>query len=263
MQRSRPLLRIRIIFLLITAAFIIFTVGTVVLFLMNVRIQTVTVENCVYSDEQSIISAAGIKKGTHSYAIDKEEIAKSIKEKNSYVSDVRVKRTGPTSVVLILTEDPPCFRTLYENRYLVLSAGLRVLDEYSSPEEAPHVGIAPIKLMPIESAELGKEITFTEENEGDRSEYVSMLSAIHTSLLEGNVTSADISCRFDIRITYKDKYEIRFGSPKNFEKKLALVIDTVLFLEDPENNYSGAKGIIRANVDGETSFEPTGAISGQ
>lgn len=263
MQRSRPLLRIRIIFLLITAAFIIFTVGAVVLFLMNVRIQTVTVENCVYSDEQSIISAAGIKKGTHSYAIDKEEIAKSIKEKNSYVSDVRVKRTGPTSVVLILTEDPPCFRAQYENRYLVLSAGLRVLDEYSSPEEAPHVGIAPIKLMPIESAELGKEITFTEENEGDRSEYVSMLSAIHTSLLEGNVTSADISCRFDIRITYKDKYEIRFGSPKNFEKKLALVIDTVLFLEDPENNYSGAKGIIRANVDGETSFEPTGAISGQ
>ena len=263
MQRSRPLLRIRIIFLLITAAFIIFTVGAVVLFLMNVRIQTVTVENCVYSDEQSIISAAGIKKGTHSYAIDKEEIAKSIKEKNSYVSDVRVKRTGPTSVVLILTEDPPCFRTLYENRYLVLSAGLRVLDEYSSPEESPHVGIAPIKLMPIESAELGKEITFTEENEGDRSEYISMLSAIHTSLLEGNVTSADISCRFDIRITYKDKYEIRFGSPKNFEKKLALVIDTVLFLEDPENNYSGAKGIIRANVDGETSFEPTGAISGQ
>ena len=263
MQRSRPLLRIRIIFLLITAAFIIFTVGAVVLFLMNVRIQTVTVENCVYSDKQSIISAAGIKKGTHSYAIDKEEIAKSIKEKNSYVSDVRVKRTGPTSVVLILTEDPPCFRTLYENRYLVLSAGLRVLDEYSSPEEAPHVGIAPIKLMPIESAELGKEITFTEENEGDRSEYVSMLSARHTSLLEGNVTSADISCRFDIRITYKDKYEIRFGSPKNFEKKLALVIDTVLFLEDPENNYSGAKGIIRANVDGETSFEPTGAISGQ
>ena len=135
MQRSRPLLRIRIIFLLITAAFIIFTVGAVVLFLMNVRIQTVTVENCVYSDEQSIISAAGIKKGTHSYAIDKEEIAKSIKEKNSYVSDVRVKRTGPTSLVLILTEDPPCFRTLYENRYLVLSAGLRVLDEYSIPIE--------------------------------------------------------------------------------------------------------------------------------
>ena len=263
MDRSHPLLRQRIIFILITALFIALTVSAVVFFMVNVRVRTVTVENCVYSNEHAVIEAANIKEGTHSYAISKSKIAEAVKKQNTYVSDVRIKRTGITSISIILTEDKPCFYLEFEGRYLVLSSSLRVLDEYAGIEDMAHIALAPISIAPISEASPGKALVFSEGYEDDGKECIDILSQIAEGKLFGTITHADLSKRFDIRITYKDKYEIRFGSPKNFSKKLALVIDTIAFLEDPANNYSGAKGIIRASVNGETSFEPTGAVVGE
>ena len=260
MDKSHPLLKRRLTFLLITVLSIAITVCAIVLFLVKVRVKTVTVENCVYTNEQKILEAAAIKEGPHSYAISKKKIAADIIAQNPYVSDVRIKRTGATSISIIITEDIPCFYLKFGDRYIVLSSTLRVLDKYENKEDMAHMSIAPISISPISEAPLGKTIVFAEGFEDNGKECIQTLSAIAESTLLGTLTNADLSKRFDMRITYKDKYEIRFGSSKNFGKKLSLVIDTIAFLEDPANNYSGAKGIIRANVNGETSFEPTGAI---
>ena len=92
-------------------------------------------------------------------------------------------------------------------------------------------------------------------------ECIGVLSAIAESSLSGNITYADLSEKFNICVTYKDKYEIRLGSPKDIEEKLSLVSETITFLEDPINRFSTAKGIIHASIAGETSFEATGSIS--
>ena len=260
MKDSHPLLKNRITYFLLTAFFIVFTVAAVVFFLTQVRIQTVTVENCVYSGEAEVLGAANIKKGTHSYAIDKNKIAASITSKNPYVTDVRIKRTGISSIAIILTEDAPRFYIERGGKYIILSETLRVLAEYASLAECAHLPVYPIKLMPIEAAEMGKTLVFAEGHEENGKECISLLSQISASELSGTITYADVSVRFDLRFTYKDKYEILFGAPKNFAKKLDMVIETIEFLENPKNNYSQAKGIIRANVDGETTFDPTGAI---
>ncbi len=260
MNDSHPLLQNRLRYLLITALFIVFTVVAVVFFLTQVRVQTVTVENCVYSSEADVLKAANIKKGTHSYAIDKDKIAEAIIAKNPYVTELRIKRTGISSLAIILTEDAPRFYIEHEGSYFILSETLRVLAEYPSLAECAHLNVYPIKLMPVESAKIGKTLVFAEGYEADGEECIGLLSQISASELSGTITYADVSARFDLRFTYKDKYEILFGAPKNFAGKLALVIDTIEFLENPENNYSAAKGIIRANVEGETTFDPTGAI---
>ncbi len=260
MKDSHPLLQNRIRYFLITAFFIVFTVAAVVFFLTQVRIQTVTVENCIYSSEAEVLGAANIKKGTHSYAIDKDKIAAAIIAKNPYVTDVRIKRTSISSVSVILTEDAPRFYIERGGKYIILSETLRVLAEYASLAECAHLPVYPIKLMPIESAEIGKTLVFAKEYEENGKECISLLSQISASELSGTITYADVSVRFDLRFTYKDKYEILFGAPKNFAKKLDMVIETIEFLENPENNYSAAKGIIRASVDGETTFDPTGAV---
>jgi hypothetical protein len=261
MNDNHPLLKNRIRYFLITAFFIVFTVAAVVFFLTQVRIQTITVENCVYSAEADVLTAANIKKGTHSYAIDKDKIASYIIAQNPYVTDVRIKRTSISSIAIILTEDAPRFYIERGGKYVILSETQRMLAEYENPADFSHLPVYPIKLMPIEKAELGKTIVFAEGYEENGKECISLLSQISDSELSGTITYADVSVRFDLRFTYKDKYEILFGAPKNFAKKLELVVETIAFLEDPANNYSQAKGIIRANVDGETTFDPTGAIS--
>ncbi len=260
MKDAHPLLQNRIRLFVITAVFIVFTAASVLFFLTQVRVKTVNVENCVYSVEADVLAAANIKKGTHSYAIDKGKIAAAIIEKNPYVKDLRIKRTSLTTISIILTEDVPRFYIEHDGKYVILSETLRVLAEYESPEACAHLSVYPIKLMPIETATLGKTLTFAEGYEENGKECISLLSQIAASELSGTITYADVSVRFDLRFTYKDKYEILFGAPKNFAKKLDMVIDTIEFLENPENNYSAAKGIIRASVNGETTFDPTGAI---
>ena len=269
MGNDHPLLKRKLQFFLITALFIVLTVAAIVFFLVSVRIQTVDVENCVYSVEETVLKAASIKPGTHSYGIDKAKISRSIKAASPYVTDVRIKRTGLTSVSIILTEDAPRFYIQHGGEYVLLSEKLRVLARYESLSECAHLPVYPILLMPVKEAETGKTLVF-EENEGDEDtppdlsvldsgDAIEILTQISESDLSGTITHADISERFDLRFTYKDKYEIRFGAPREFSEKLALVIKTIAYLENPENGYSGAKGIIHASVIGETSFEPTGA----
>lgn len=259
MANDHPLLKNRIIYFLITAFFTVGTAACVIFFLVNVRIKTVTLENCVYSESACVLEAANIKKGTHSYAIDKAKISQAIMASNPYVTDVRIKRTGISTVALILTEDEPRFYIEREGKYLVLSETLRVLAEYGDIAGCEHLAAHPISLVPIAEAELGKTVVFAEGYEEKGKESISLLSQISESELSGTITYADLSERFDLRFTYKDKYEIRFGAPRDFDKKLALVVKTIAFLEDPENSYSTAKGIIHASVTGETSFEPTGS----
>ena len=269
MPNEHPLLKRKLQFFLITAFFAVFTVSCIVFFLVNVRIKTVDIENCVYSELKNVEKAANIKTGTHSYGIDKAKISKAIKAANPYVTDVRIKRTGLSSVSVILTEDAPCFYIERGGKYLVLSETLRVLAKHDSLAECPPE-IHPISLMPVEKAELGKTLVFEEPEKDEEvplsrlssEDAFSMLAEISGSSLSGNITGADLSDRFNIRFTYKDKYEIRFGAPRGFTEKLALVIKTIDYLETPENGYSNAKGIIHARVIGETSFEPTGAAEG-
>jgi hypothetical protein len=267
MAHDHPLLKNRIRYYLITAFFIVVTAALIIFFLFNVRIKDVEFENCVYSSENSVKKAANIKIGTHSYGIDKAKIAKAIKAANPYVTDVRIKRTGISSISVILTEDAPRFYIEHDGEYIILSETLRVLDEYDSLAECAELKVYPISLMPIDKAELGKTLVF-EKNENEdgvkdvsvlsAEDAISMLSQISESDLSGTITQADLSDRFDIRLTYKNKYEIRFGAPRAFEDKLMLVMKTIAYLENPENGYSSAKGIIYASVDNETSFEPTG-----
>ena len=265
-DKDHPLLTNRIRYFLITAFFIIFTVVCVIFFLVNVRIKAVEFENCVYSELAKVEEVANIKLGTHSYAIDKAKISKAIKDANPYVTDVRIKRTGISSISVILTEDAPRFYIERGEKYVILSETLRVLAKYDSPSEYAHLPVHPIFLMPIEKDELGKTIVFQEPEEDEEvplsrlcaEDAFYILSQISESALSGTITHADLSNRFDLRFTYKDKYEIRFGAPRGFTEKLALVIKTIAYLENPENSYSAAKGIIHASVEGETSFEATG-----
>lgn len=264
MGNEHPLLKQRLNYFLITAFFIVLTVAAVIFFIWGVRIQTVDIENCVYSVEADVRTAANIKPGTHSYGIDKGKITKAIKAANPYVTDVRIKRTGITSISITLTEDAPRFYIERGGKYIVLSETLRVLAKHDSLSECAHK-VNPIGLMPVERAELGKTLVFAEPDEENPDlsllsgeDAFEMLKAISDSDLSGKITGIDFSDRFDIRVTYKNKYEICFGAPRGFDEKLALVIKTIAHLENPENGYSGAKGIIHASVIGETSFEPTG-----
>mgnify|MGYP003430844631 CR=1 FL=1 len=260
MNDQHPLRKSKLTSFAITAFFLIVTVLTVLIFLAFCRVKTVNIENCVFSDKQTVMKAGKINVGMHIYALDKEKVEERIKEANPYVCDVYITRTGMTTLNITLTEDAPGFYIEQDGKYIVLSETLRVLEICNSKAEFPTSSVAQISLPPVETAVLKKTLEFKEDWVSYGKECIEILEAIAASGLSGTLTYADISEKFDLRVTYKDKYDIRFGSPYKLSEKLSLAVETIEYLEDPINRLSTAKGIIHASVIGETSFEATGAI---
>ncbi len=261
-MNTHPLQKRRLTYFWISAFFSVSTVIAVLFFLLVCRIGTINVENCVYSSEQSVLEASKVKVGMHIYALDKEKVEERIKEANPYVSDVYITRTGLRTLNITLTEDKPSFYIEQNGNFIVLSPTLRVLEIASSRAAATAKNAAMIILPPAKDAVLREELSFKESDESEyySGECIDILASIARSSISGNITYADLSEKFDLRVTYKDKYDIRFGSPTGLEEKLSLVSETIEFLEDPINRFSTAKGIIHASVTGETSFEATGSI---
>ena len=190
MGNDHPLLKRKLQVFLITAAFIVLTIVSVVFFLINVRIQTVNLENCVYSNQESVLEAASIAPGTHSYGIDKSKISSAIKRANPYVIDVRIKRTGINSISIILTEDAPCFYIEKNGEYIVLSETLRVLARYASLTECAHK-VNHINLMPITEAEIGTTVVFEKPSEENID--LSLLSSADARYCSRKIRSGDLS----------------------------------------------------------------------
>ena len=258
-KKASPLLTRRLTTFFISAFFLVVTVFLTVFFLFSCRIKTVKAENFVYSAEEDIVKSAGIKIGSHSYSINKNKISEAIISKNPYISSVRIKRTSPTSITIIVTEEEPRFYFIYGEKCLVLSKSLRVLAEYQNVEDISFLNIHEIHLPVIKEASVGKKIIF--ENSKDGKIAFDAIETVFSSEISNDITSADLSEKFDMRFTYKDKYDIRFGSFKNIDINISMVKETIDYLENPLNGYAYAKGIIHARIPDETSFEPTGVVS--
>lgn len=258
-KKANPLLKRRLTTFFISAFFLVVTLFSVVFFLFFCRIKTVKAENFIYSSEENIVKSAGIKLGSHSYSINKSKIAEAVISKNPYISSVRIKRTSPSSITIIVTEEAPRFYFIYGEKCLVLSESLRVLSEYQSVDDISFANIHEIHLPAVKDAAVGKKITF--ENAKDGKTVFDAIKTVFSSKISDGITGADLSEKFDMRFTYKDKYDIRFGSFKNIDVNISMVEETVEYLENPVNGYAYAKGILHARIPDETSFEPTGVVS--
>ncbi len=261
MNDTHPLRKSKLRSFAITAFFFTATALTVLIFLTFCRVKTINIENCVFSDKQTIMESGKVKVGMHIYALDKEKMEERIKAANPYVSDVYITRTGFTTLNITLTEDAPRFYIEQDGNYIVLSETLRVLEICPSKAEMSGLSVAEISLPTVKSAHLKQTLVFEETTSSYGEECIDILEEIAASPLSGTITYADLSEKFDLRVTYKDKYDIRFGSPRSLSQKLTLVAETIAYLEDPINRFSTAKGIIHASVIGETSFEATGALN--
>lgn len=237
---------------IIKAAFILLTAVLILAFLFFCRIKTVTVENNVYSATEDILSASGVSKGKHIYSIDKDAITAAIMAKNPYVRSVSVRRSLPSTLRIIVTEDSPVFYTASGGKFYLLSSSLRVLEEAESAYGLSSKGVIPIMLPEIKTASVGKKLVFTG---GNSDFYSELVDTFLSSEIAAGLSSISISQKFDISAVYKSKYTLVFGSYENLEKKLYFCKKSIAYVE---SNMPGVSGKMFATGTDEVSFLVTG-----
>ncbi len=215
--------RINYILLSIVLCFI-FVIICMALFL---KIETIDVKgNERYTSEQ-IIEVSGISVGQNLYAINKKTAKGSIIAEYPYVSNVVIRRTLPSTLTFKISEDQPKYFTEICGEYFILSETLRVLErttELPVNEEQP---IIRIIFSGIKSAIVGDTVAFDKDLTFD---YINnFIQAVSGHELAEGLTSIDLTKKYNIYVTYQDRFKIYLGDNTETEMKLTfagLMINT-------------------------------------
>ena len=252
---------------LIAFGFTAVAIALSVLFLITCRVETVSVENNSVVPQPTVLDAANIKTGRHLYSLNKAKIQSNILNSSPYVKSVSIERKLPSTVQIWVEEYDLSYYIEYEGRYYLVTRDLLVLEE-TTVEDATAKGAVPLSLPKLKDPKINKENsnapkvltpmqTLSFKTTSDLKWSQTLLRAIAETDFADKITSVDLSDSFDIQITIWDKYTVRLGNEKDFEKKLARVENALEYLS--ESMYA-LTGILHAEKDAPITFELTGTI---
>lgn len=248
--------------------FVTVAVVTALFFLFECRVRSVMVEGLVHVPEPAIMDTAGIRVGRHLYAISESKLARNITESSPYVRAVTLERTLPHTVTIRVEEYDLAYYVFFEGVYYLLSDDLLILEE-TTPEDAAELGAVPLLTQPIKPPKLPKDApkdTPIRLTVGERIAFVTksdlewtqeLLDAIRMTDYADNVTSIDLSDRYELSLTVSDKYTVLLGNEKDFARKLTRVGGA---LRHATETMFGVTGTVYARSDAPVTFEITGVI---
>ncbi len=206
--------RINYILLSVVMCFV-FVIICMALFL---KIETIEVKgNERYTSEQ-IAEISGISVGQNLYAIDKKEARTLITTEYPYISEVVIRRTLPSTLVFKISEDKAEYYMEICGEYFILSEKLRVLEKTDIKPDTEENPLTFIKLSDLKRVVVGEIIEFDKEIIFDYvSGFIGILSANEIS---DHLTEIDISSKYNIYISYEDRFEIYLGDNSETDMKL-------------------------------------------
>ena len=188
-----------------------------------------------YTEEELFIGL-GIEKGMGLYAFDAGEAERKAEYNLPYFKEIKVSRRWPGTVVAkVVLEKPEFYCEISDNLYIV-SSDLKVLEYTTDARKIKINSLIYLETSGIHNCIVGEELGL----ENDSKEIISeLLPKLEEYGMSDNITSLDVSDRFNIEFMYDTVYLVKLGDIKNLDAKMHYLSKIV---EDREGNIGG--GII-------------------
>lgn len=169
---------------------IILCITAVILFLLSpiFNITEILVEGNEQISTNEIVSLSGIEKGTNIYKMSSKQITENIQE-NKYISDVKISRKLPSTILLTIKERKPEFYIEFGGSFAYIDKqGYIVELTLKTLEDKP-------KLLGYKTSEekIIAGNTLCEEDIENISEILKILNVAETYSLKERITSINIS----------------------------------------------------------------------
>lgn len=239
-QRLRLIARIAyFVIVVLVLVFMLFLVAKLFFSVDDIIVNMTVYENQNY-DVNAVKEMSGVSEGDILFFADKDKIAENIKAGMPFVDTVSIKKEFPSTVIINIVEEKESFYFAYDDRYFVISSGLKVLalfDSESDLKSAEYYSkLIKIELDDVKQVEVTKTLVFFDDQSLRRSEKV--LATVEKSPLCEKITSLDMSELYDLKIIYDGRIDVYFGSHIDFEKKIVNVEKII------ERHDEKAKGYI-------------------
>ncbi len=201
-------------------------------------VRTITVKCGEIYDQQEILDACGVEKGSILFTVDTEEVASAIQSSLPFVISAEVTRDYPGTLVISIKETKAEFCFEISGQYVVVSKELKVLDllEDQAKLEKEYGKLIQIEMPPLRNAVVGKVLEFNDSK--DKAFIPDLLYMLDVCGMRKNVYTINAKVRFDIRLNYEDNFTVKLGNTADFESKLLFAKKII------ESFEKGTKGTV-------------------
>lgn len=206
---------------------------------MFFKVSTVEVTGSSRYRDGEVAAASGVELGDNLVLLDKYRIAQRIYTELPYVTEARINRKFPSTLVLEVTETTAVASIQGAGGYWLLSAGeklLEAVDETGAQDYLRITGLEAVNPAVSARLELPEDSPITLERLGQ------LLSAMERLEMLGRADGLDLSDRSDLVLGYDGRFQVIISYDADFDYKLLCLLEAVKCLEPNE------RGTIRLNM---------------
>jgi len=214
-------------------------VAVVAALTMFFKVSTVEVTGSSRYRDGEVAAASGVELGDNLVLLDKYRIAQRIYTELPYVTEARINRKFPSTLVLEVTETTAVASIQGAGGYWLLSAGeklLEAVDETGAQDYLRITGLEAVNPAVSARLELPEDSPITLERLGQ------LLSAMERLEMLGRADGLDLSDRSDLVLSYDGRFQVIISYDADFDYKLLCLLEAVKCLEPNE------RGTIRLNM---------------
>ena len=214
-------------------------VAVVAALTMFFKVSTVEVTGSSRYRDGEVAAASGVELGDNLVLLDKYRIAQRIYTERPYVTEARINRKFPSTLVLEVTETTAVASIQGAGGYWLLSAGeklLEAVDETGAQDYLRITGLEAVNPAVSARLELPEDSPITLERLGQ------LLSAMERLEMLGRADGLDLSDRSDLVLGYDGRFQVIISYDADFDYKLLCLLEAVKCLEPNE------RGTIRLNM---------------
>lgn len=213
---------------------------TVVLVAVNTvfRITKIEIEGCGYYSSEQILEAIGLEEGDSMFFVSEKKYASRLSNQFPMVYSLKVEKDYPSMVKIIVTEEVPSYCFEYAGEYAVVSEMGKVIYLGNEiPEEFS--GVMKMTVPEVAAAVEGFVIEYRDSVNTKAVEEV--LEKLRECSFYESIGYVDMKSRFDIKVSYKDRFTILFGDRSDFDVKLKFVNGIIETLKKGEKGTINVK----------------------
>ena len=219
--------------LYLLSAFVFFKISVIDVVGITDEDGNVTEGSVFYSDED-IIKISGAETGDSLVLVSKRKTEEAIEKLLPYIGNAQVRRKYPSTLRIIVEDTSAAFAIDAAGGYILLNEEFKVLE---TSDKVPS-GCAKVIGIPVQSADSGATVKFTDE--GYKSRIETIKSAFYDAEMSG-ITKIDISNIANIKVTVDGRFTLVMGTLTQLREKLIMAQKTI---EKETEDNPNAKVII-------------------
>lgn len=236
---------------------ILLIVSPIVIF-AALRVRNYSLEGQSPYTKDEIILASGVAEGKSLIFIDVDDVKEKIESALPYISEVKVLKKFPGTLVIKYSEAEKQFAIqVTESSYAILSPSFRVIETTTVlPEDATLISGTPAVLaVKGEFVSFnGSATSFDESGKPVEDDSLSLLLEISNAIAENELSDINlinINSPSHIYLIYNERIILNLGDASNISRKLALGKKVI---ESENQNSIYQTGIINLTVDMQAFF---------